>query len=89
MLAYMVEDLENKRKFELAKAIALRNGVMDLVRPEVKTKLEEIDATEAMNLDQPELCFGPISTPKEEYYQLPETCKVTFIGSVDDLPQLE
>ena len=89
-MGYIVEDLafKNEEKFQKnAKALALRNEVLDIIRPDVREKLESIELTEEdMNIDCIEDKFSPISEPKESYFQIPEGTNVTFIGCEEDIP---
>jgi hypothetical protein len=93
MLAYIWEDLSFKKEARFhknAKALAIRNSVYTEMRADVQEKLDKIEVTdEDMKIDWVEDRFGPISEPEKEYFRLPSTAKVTFIGSEEEIKLAE
>ena len=93
MMAYIIEDLAFKKEHRFkrdAKALALRNGLLHQIREDVREKLDKIQLSpEELNIDCIEDRFGPISEPVDEYFQLPEETKVTFIGNEEDVKLIE
>lgn len=90
MLGYLVEDLVHNNKFIEAKGIMQRHSVENYIRPEVKEKLENTEYDESKDsslylYDE----FEPLSKPKEEYLQLPNTVKVEWIATEEDVPKLK
>jgi LEA14-like dessication related protein len=93
MLTYICEDLafQKEEKFQkLGKALALRNGLFDRLREDLKAKLEKVHIEpEDMKIDSVEDVFGPLSEPAEEYCRLNEDTNVTFIGSEEEVKLAE
>jgi len=43
-----------------------------------------------LKLDGPdEFPYGPLSTPIDDFFHLPETCKVKFVQTLEDLKEAE
>jgi hypothetical protein len=84
MLAYICEELAYKKELKHqknGKALALRNGVYDLIREDVQAKLDEIHIEQKdMDIDCVPDTFSPLSKPIDEYCKLPDDINVTFIG---------
>lgn len=93
LLVFVCEELAFKKEHRFhidGKALALRNGLYDQIRPDYKKVLDPIEVTEKdMNIDCPEDQYGPLSEPKEEYFHLPETDIVQFIGTNEDVKLME
>ena len=93
LLSYICEDLafKNEVRFQReAKALALRNGIYDRLRPDTKTKLDMYELTEEeMSIGEFEDKFEPLSEPKDEYCIIPDTTKVMFIGTEEEVKHAE
>lgn len=64
----------------------VRNNLEPLIRPDITEKLAYVDEEPFMNLDCPPTdVFGPISEPTGQYFQLPESCSVKFIGEGSEI----
>ena len=70
MIAYLVEDLVHKKRFNEAKGLCIRHDVGELIRPDVKEELNDVvyDPKKDFIIDDE---FGPISEPRENYLALP------------------
>lgn len=90
MLGYLVEDLCAKGKKQEAKGIMLRNHVEAYVRQDVLEMLRDVQYQEDKDTSlQKHDAFEPLSQPQSEYIKLPASVQVTWIGTDDDVPQLE
>ena len=67
-LAMLAEDLVYHKQPELGKAIAMRNGVYDMIRKKSRLEMEAVNCEEVLNIDSPEFTYGPLSEPKGEYF---------------------
>lgn len=77
----------HEEDWKKAKAIAIRNNLKsEDIKPNVWNKIRDVELTEEdVKIDTIEDEFGPVSTPKEEYSQLPSDVSVVFVGSQKDL----
>lgn len=93
MIAYICEDLSFKKDFKhqkFAKALALRNGIYDLLRQDVQEFLDGVHIEQSdMNIDCVPDVFSTLSKPTDEYFKLPEDIRVTFIGTDEEVKLCE
>jgi hypothetical protein len=91
MLAYVVEDLAQKKHRNEAFGICQRNGLESHVRSDVRALLEgwKYDEAADKSLSKQESAFGPVSKPEGDYMRLPDTVKVEWVGTESDVAKLE
>jgi hypothetical protein len=90
MMSYLVEDLTQKEKPMEAKGIMIRNQLDGYVKQEVVDHLAPVvydlsKDTSLLTYD----AFECLSKPAEDYVKLPESVKVEWIGTEEDVPKLE
>ena len=88
MLAYLVEDLTYKSKYNEAKGLYMRHNLQHIVRPDVRDELEKINydpSKEEKFVDD----FGPVSKPAANFMQLPLGFKVEMVSTPEDIKLLD
>ena len=90
VIIYLVEDLVHAKKINEALGIMKRNNVEEHVNEETKEALKNQHYNEATDKSiNKHDAFEPLSKPKENFIQLPDTCKVEWIGKEEDVPKME